>query len=84
MTAWRMVGRPERMDPDEFIFNLFHSSTAESGYNFVGFVNEQYDQLAAEQRGETDQEARRQLIYDAQQIIAEEVPYHLRRPPEES
>src|SRR5919201_1783658 len=29
MTSWRMVGRPERMDPDEFIFNLFHSSTAE-------------------------------------------------------
>ena len=23
-TAWQMVGRPERSDPDEIIFNLFH------------------------------------------------------------
>lgn len=75
MTAWRMVGRPERMDPDEFVYNLFHSSTAEKGYNFVGFQNEKYDELAAQQRAETDQEARRQLIFDAQAIIADEVPY---------
>src|SRR5690349_14624021 len=25
VTMWRMVGRPERSDPDEFIYNLFHS-----------------------------------------------------------
>ncbi|MEL7234521.1 MAG: ABC transporter substrate-binding protein, partial [Chloroflexota bacterium] len=75
MTAWRMVARPERMDPDEFVFNLFHSSTAENGYNFVGFISEEYDALAEAQRGETDQDARRELIFDAQEIIAEEVPY---------
>ena len=28
MTYWRMVGRPERSDPDEFTYNLFHSSRA--------------------------------------------------------
>jgi peptide/nickel transport system substrate-binding protein len=33
VTMWRMVGRPERSDPDEFIFNLFHSSTAPKGFN---------------------------------------------------
>lgn len=75
MTAWRMVARPERMDPDEFVFNLFHSSTAENGYNFVGYINPEYDALAEAQRGETDPEARRELIYQAQEIIAEEVPY---------
>ncbi len=75
MTAWRMVARPERMDPDEFVFNLFHSSTAESGYNFVGYLNEEYDALAEAQRGETDPEARRELIFQAQQLIAEDVPY---------
>jgi hypothetical protein len=31
ITAWQMVGRPERLDPDEFLYNLFHSSTAEKG-----------------------------------------------------
>src|SRR3954451_2561379 len=30
-TMWRMVGRPERSDPDELVFNLFHSSTAPRG-----------------------------------------------------
>jgi peptide/nickel transport system substrate-binding protein len=75
MTAWRMVARPERMDPDEFVFNLFHSSTAQDGYNFVGYNNPEYDELAEAQRGETDPEARRELIYDAQEIIANDVPY---------
>lgn len=75
MTAWRMVARPERMDPDEFVFNLFHSSTAENGYNFVGYNNPDYDALAEAQRGETDADARRQLIYDAQALIANDVPY---------
>jgi len=75
MTAWRMVGRPERMDPDEFVFNLFHSSTAEAGYNFVGYINEEYDVLAETQRAETDKETRRDLIYQAQELIANDVPY---------
>ncbi len=75
MTAWRMVARPERMDPDEFVFNLFHSSTAESGYNFVGYNNPEYDALAEAQRGETDQAARQQEIFDAQALIANDVPY---------
>jgi peptide/nickel transport system substrate-binding protein len=75
MTAWRMVARPERMDPDEFVFNLFHSSTAEAGYNFVGYISEEYDSLAESQRAETDQEARRDMIWRAQELIANEVPY---------
>ena len=75
MTAWRMVGRPERMDPDEFVYNLFHSSTAEKGYNFIGFQSDAYDALAVEQRATTDTEARRELLFQAQQIIAEEAPY---------
>lgn len=75
MTAWRMVGRPERMDPDEFVVNLFHSSTAENGYNFVGFTSPEYDALAIEQRGITDREERRQVIYEAQEIIADQLPY---------
>ncbi len=75
MTAWRMVGRPERLDPDEFVVNLFHSSTAEKGYNFVGFQNDRYDQVSLAQRATTDREERRQLIWEAQEIIANEVPY---------
>ena len=75
MTGWQMTARPERLDPDEFTFNLFHSSTAENGYNFIGYNNPQYDQVAEEQRVTIDQERRRELIYQAQQIIADDCTY---------
>src|SRR5688572_9776346 len=59
ITMWQMVGRPERLDPDEFIFNLFHSTTATDGYNFVGYINPEYDALAESQRVEMDREKRK-------------------------
>jgi peptide/nickel transport system substrate-binding protein len=75
MTAWQMVGRPERLDPDEFVFNLFHSSTAEKGYDFVGYSNPEYDKLAEQQRTEIDKEKRQKLLYKLQEIIARDTPY---------
>ncbi len=74
-TMWQMVGRPERSDPDEFAMNLFHSSTAAKGYNFVGFNNPTYDLIAEAQRIKTDLKTRRQLIFEAQKIIARGAPY---------
>src|SRR5947199_7545971 len=59
VTMWRMVGRPERSDPDEFIFNLFHSSTAPKGFNFVGYTNKEYDALAEAQRKMLNTEERK-------------------------
>jgi peptide/nickel transport system substrate-binding protein len=75
MTAWQMVGRPERLDPDEFVFNLFHSSTAKDGYNFVGYINPDYDKLAEAQRAEMDRDKRQAILYKAQQVIANDQPY---------
>ncbi|MEA2593907.1 MAG: peptide/nickel transport system substrate-binding protein [Thermomicrobiales bacterium] len=75
MTMWQMVGRPERLDPDEFVYNLFHSTTAEDGYNFVGYLNPEYDKLAEAQRVEMDREKRKALIAQAQQIIANDQPF---------
>jgi len=75
ITMWQMVGRPERLDPDEFVYNLFHSSTAEDGYNFVGYINPEYDKVAEAQRIEMDQEKRKALIGQAQQIIANDQPF---------
>ncbi len=70
MTHWRMVGRPERSDPDEFTYNLFHSSVRDGGYNFIGYNNPDYDALAEAQRVEVaDKEARLGIICEAQQII---------------
>jgi len=74
MTAWQMVGRPERSDPDEIVYNLFHSSTAEKGYNFIGYINSDYDATVEAQRGEIDESKRKDLVYKAQEILAMDQP----------
>jgi peptide/nickel transport system substrate-binding protein len=74
MTMWRMVGRPERSDPDELIYNLFHSSTAEAGYNFIAYSNPEYDAVVEAQRVETDPDARQELIIQAQEILDRDQP----------
>lgn len=74
-TGWQMVGRPERADPDEFTYNLFHSTTAKDGYNFVGFQNAEYDGLAEKQRSEVDAGKRAALVKQAQKLLAEQSPY---------
>src|ERR1700727_1332794 len=53
-TTWQMVGRPERSDPDELTYNLFVSANAANGYDFVGYVNPEYDRLAQAQREARD------------------------------
>jgi peptide/nickel transport system substrate-binding protein len=75
MTAWQMVGRPERLDPDEFLFNLFHSTTAEAGYNFVGYINPDYDAQVEQQRAEIDRERRKELVYQLQRFVADDQPF---------
>ena len=73
-TAWQMVGRPERSDPDEIVYNLFHSSTAEQGFNFIGYNNPDYDALVEAQRVELDPDARREIVRQAQALLAEDQP----------
>jgi peptide/nickel transport system substrate-binding protein len=75
MTMWRMVGRPERSDPDEFAYNLFNPATAATGYDFVGHDDPGYMKIAEAQRTELDQGKRQQLLYDAQAAIDREQPY---------
>lgn len=74
VTAWQMTGRPERSDPDEIMFNLFHSSTAEQGYNFIGYQNPEYDKVVEEQRITVDPEKRQALVFEAQEILATDQP----------
>jgi len=75
VTMWRMVGRPERSDPDELVYNLFHSSTAPKGFNFVGYINKEYDELAEKQRKTTNAEERKATIFKAQEILNRDQPY---------
>jgi peptide/nickel transport system substrate-binding protein len=74
-TMWRMVGRPERSDPDEFVYSLFYSTYADKGYDFIGYKNLDYDRLADKQRTQIDKEARRKTIFEAQEVINRDQPY---------
>lgn len=73
-TAWQMVGRPERSDPDEIVYNLFHSTTAEKGFNFIGYNNPDYDALVEKQRVALDPDERREIVRAAQALLAEDQP----------
>jgi peptide/nickel transport system substrate-binding protein len=75
MTGWQMTARPERLDPDEFVYNLFHSSTSKDGYNFVGYNNPEYDKIAEQQRITMDRNERKKLIFKAQEMIAKDAVY---------
>ena len=74
-TMWRMVGRPERSDPDEMTYNLFHSSTAPKGFNFVGYNSPEFDKVAEQQRETVDPAARQKLVRQAQEIVSRDAPY---------
>jgi peptide/nickel transport system substrate-binding protein len=74
-TTWQMVGRPERGDPDELTYNLFVSANAANGYDFVGYINPEFDRLAQAQRQELDLDKRRALIIQAQELINRDQPY---------
>ena len=83
-TAWQMTGRPERSDPDEIIYNLFHSTTAESGYNFIGYANPEYDAVVEKQRVTIDPDARQALVVEAQEILAKDQPNMMLVHPEQA
>ncbi|UFN48917.1 ABC transporter substrate-binding protein [Roseomonas sp. OT10] len=74
-TMWAMTGRPERSDPDELVYNLFHSANIASGYNFVGYSSPDYDRLAEAQRTELDLPKRQALMRELQERINQDQPY---------
>jgi peptide/nickel transport system substrate-binding protein len=64
--------RPERLDPNTFLFLPFHSSQAASGgENRIGFTNPEYDRLVDLQARTMTFEDRRDLVFRAQEILAE-------------
>lgn len=68
-------GRVERLDPDMFIYSINHSSNAKAGGNNTDrYRNEEFDKIADAQRQEMDPEKRKELVFEAQKILAEDVP----------
>lgn len=73
MTFWQMVGRPSRLDPDEFLVQMGHSGFQE-GYNYYFWEDETYDEKVMAQRRELDRDTRQQLVHECQQITHERGP----------
>jgi len=60
---------------DEDPYQVWHSSQAEKGSNFVGFVNEEADQILETARTIFDKDQRAQLYHRFHEIIHQEQPY---------
>ncbi|MCL6451415.1 MAG: hypothetical protein K6T75_08995 [Acetobacteraceae bacterium] len=68
-------GRPERIDPFQFIYALHHSSQAEKGgYNIAGYINPEFDSLADRFVKTMDLQTRRDLAFKLQEMLAVDCP----------
>jgi len=63
------------MPPDQDPYQIWHSSQAENGSNYVGFINEEADRIIEKARREFDPEKRRDLYRRFHAILHEEQPY---------
>jgi len=66
--GWRL---PVLADP----YQVWHSSQADKGSNFVGFVNEEADRIIVDARSEFDREKRSAMYRRFHRILHEEQPY---------
>ncbi len=62
-------------DPTDFLYAFFHSSTAAAGQNYPGYSNTSFDEIIDNARETGDEDARLNLILDAQAAIAYDLPY---------
>ncbi len=61
-------------DPS-FMERVFSSRSRSRGFNRVhGYANPRFDELAAQQNVTVDPELRRQMVYEMQEILAQDVP----------
>lgn len=63
------------MPPDPDPYQVWHSSQADHGSNYIGFVNPEADRLVEEARLSFDRQERIRLYHRFQEILHEEQPY---------
>jgi peptide/nickel transport system substrate-binding protein len=68
LMGWKLSPVP---DPG----TMFSSSEIKNGYNFVSYSNKELDEILAKAAEERDEEAKKELMYKAQEIISRDVPY---------
>jgi ABC-type transport system substrate-binding protein len=62
-------------DPTDFLHAFFHSSTAAQGQNYPGYQNTSFDSIIDHARQTGVEDERKQDVYDAQAVIAYDLPY---------
>jgi len=67
-----ILGESGQSDPDDFLFNVFYT---DNGGNLGNYSNLELDALLEEGRSVSDQERRREIYVDAQEIILDEAPH---------
>jgi len=68
------ISRPERLDPDWFLYYLANSANiGDRGYNVAGYNNSVYDAASNGQRSATDIDERREYVYECQNILAKDI-----------
>lgn len=67
LNTWRVW-----FDPDPFLSPVFEE---EGTLNTSQYHNEEFDQLMRQQRRATDPEQRQEHLYDAQEIVVDELPW---------
>lgn len=67
-----ILGESGQSDPDDFLFNVFYT---DNGGNLGNYSNAELDALLEEGRRVADQEERRAIYAEAQQLILEEAPH---------
>ena len=64
-----------QMPPDPDPYQVWHSSQAEAGSNYVGFINPEADQLIEQARVTFDRQERIRLYHRFSEILHDEQPY---------
>lgn len=67
-------GRVDRLDPQHFLGTLQSGQTGLRGNNPGGYVNAEYDRLFEQQAGEFDQNRRREIVMEMQEIAMADQP----------
>lgn len=68
MAGWS--GKPNRIDPNTFL-SAFHS---DGGLYTPNYSNPEYDKIVEQSQAATDRQKRKELVFKAQQILAEDQP----------
>jgi len=66
-----VIGWVGFVDPDEFLFNIFHTGEK---WNQQGYSNEKVDELLEEGRRTIEREERKEIYEEAVRLIAEDAP----------